>query len=528
VIATILSTNDIRGGAGRAAYRLHKGLNEIGLHSYMVVRRKSSSHKEIFEIDIKKKSCAQIKERLLGKFIQGQYINQNRTPLSNTIFTLPYPGYDLSNLEIIRESNIINMHWVSYFLSLTTIKKLLRMGKPVVWTLHDQWAFTGGCHYCAGCNHYVDSCANCSQIADDPLHLPQAIFKDKIKYFKDENLTIVTPSQWLYRCARNSRLFKNSRIELIPNSLETHHFFPVPKKEAKKKLGIPEHSMTLLFVAEMGYEKRKGLKELLDAVQICKKNKNFKQLMQKKMINILCFGEPGKNLDQVGIHVESLGYINSEEKIRDAYNAADLYILSSLEDNLPNTMLEAMACGTPVVSFPIGGMPDMIKNGKTGAVAADISPRKLSEAILRLLFNPQEREKTGKNCRKLIRQRFALQHQAENYLALFKDLCKKKSSKNPGKKNLGINSNVKMEVELDPSLGPNVKSIFVKILKKKISSTIIRDNMLYIRLLNRIAQHIIRFTPLCVIILLYRRFPKKIKEKLTNLSKKHQKQKTKK
>jgi glycosyltransferase involved in cell wall biosynthesis len=526
MMVVILSTNDKRGGAGRAAYRLHKSLNEIGLHSYMVVRKKSSSHQEIFEIDIKKNSFAQIKERLFRKFIQGQYINQNRTPLSNTIFTLPYPGYDISKLEIIRESNIINMHWVSYFQSLTTIKKLLRMGKPVVWTLHDQWAFTGGCHYSAGCNNYMDSCSNCPQIADDPFRLPQAILNDKIKYFKGENLTIVTPSRWLGECAGKSKLFKDFRIEVIPNSLEIHHFFPVPKNEAKKKLGIPEHSMTLLFVAEMGYEKRKGFKELLDAIQICKNNKNFKQLMQKNMINILCLGEPSENLDQVGIHVESLGYIDSDEKIRDAYNAADLYILSSLEDNLPNTMLESMACGTPVVSFPIGGMPDMIKNGKTGVIAAEISPQKLSEAIQRLLFNHRERENAGKNCRELIRKRFALHHQAENYLALFKDLCKQKSPKKPGKNKPGINLNKKLEVESNASLGPNVKNIFGTILKKKIPDAI-PGNRLYMRLFKRIAQYTIRFTPLFFIILLYRIQPKIIKEKLSAPSKTHSQWETK-
>lgn len=514
MVAAIISTNDKKGGAGRAAYRLHKGLKKIGHHSHMIVRIKSSTDREILEIDIKKNSTARIKQQLLGKFIQGQYINQNRTPVSNTIFTLPYLGYDLSKLEIIRDADIINMHWVSYFLSLATIKKLLRMGKPVVWTLHDQWAFTGGCHYSAGCNNYINSCGNCPQIADDPFFLPHAILKDKINDFKGERLTIVSPSKWLGDCARSSRLFKDFRIEVIPNSLEIDRFFPVSKKEAKKKFGIPGDSMTLLFVAEMGYEKRKGFKELLEAIQICKNDRSFKQLMQRDMINILCFGEPNKNLNKLGIQVKSLGYIHSDEKIRDAYNAADLYVLPSLEDNLPNTMLESMACGTPVVAFNVGGIPEMIENGKTGAIAANIDSKKLGEAILGLLLDPSKRERLGKNCRKLIEQRFALHHQAENYLALFKELLNEKRFQNNNRNE--IKPNGKCEVELDATLGTNVKKIFIAVSKKKIVDAI-TNNVSNLRLLKKIIKRCIRFIPVFVIILLFRIQPKKIKDKLMKI-----------
>lgn len=513
MIAAILSTNDVKGGAARAAYRLHKGLKGIGQNSYMLVKQKFSpgTGKEIFKIDIKKSTNNQIKELFWSRFIQDQYINRNRTDLSNTIFTLPYPGYDLSKLKMIRESDIINIHWVSYFQSLTTIKKLFTTGKPVVWTLHDQGAFTGGCCYSAGCNEYINACERCPQIADDPFKLPHAILKDKIEYFKDANLTIVTPGKWLAGCAKKSRLFKDLRIEVIPNSVEIDRFFPVPKKEAKINLGIPGNSLTLLFVAESGNEKRKGFKELLEAIQICKRNSNFKQLVQKNMINILCLGEPSSNLNKAGIQVKSLGYIDSEEKIRDAYNAADLYIISSLEDNLPNTMLESMACGTPVAAFNVGGMPDMIKNGETGALAESVDPKKLSEAVLGLLFAPAKRERLGKNCRKLIEQSFALRHQAENYLALFKELLDEKSflhNKRNVRKSTG-----KLAVKLDPGLGPNIKKIFIRVTKKKIVDALTNSGT-HRRLLKWITKFCIRFTPIPVIILLYKIQPKKIKKKL--------------
>lgn len=520
MIISILNTSDIKGGAARAAYRLHKGLNEIEQDSYMIVRKKKlpDNNKDVFKIDIRKSTNNQIKEHFFGKFVQNQYINLNRTELSNTVFTLPYPGYNLSKLEVIQGSDIVNMHWIAYFQSIITIKKLFNLEKPVVWTLHDQWAFTGGCHYSAGCNEYMNACANCFQIADDSLHLPHAILKDKAKYFKNANLTIVTPSKWLAACAKKSSLFKDLRVEVIPNSLEIDWFYPVPKKDAKKNIGIPEDSLTLLFVAEMANEKRKGFKELLDTLQMCKKDSHFRQLMQRDIINILCFGEPNNDLNKLGIQVKSLGYINSYEKIRDAYNAADLYVLSSLEDNLPNTMLESMACGTPVVAFNVGGVPEMIRNGETGALTASIDSKKLSEAILGLLLDPTKRERLGKNCRKLIEQRFALHHQAENYLALFKELLNQKNSQYH--KRDEMKKSEKSEVALDAGLGPNVKRIFIKVSKKKIVDAI-TDYVSYKRLLKKITKCSIRFIPVFVIILLYRIQPKKVKDKLMKVLMKH-------
>jgi len=507
MIITQLNLTDTKGGAAIAAFRLHKGLNKIGQSSYMVVRKKVSSNPKVFQAALKESPNNRVKALLWRKFLQDDYIARGRTGVSNTVFSLPYPGYDLTKSGIIRGSDIINMHWVTYFQSIVSLKKLFRTGKPIVWTLHDQWAFSGGCHYSAGCEQYMDACASCPQLAADPFRLPRTVLSDKIDNFKDADLTIVTPGRWLASCAKKSKLFKDLRIEVIPNSLETDRFYPISKKEAKKNTGVPEDSLTLLFVAEIVSEKRKGFTELLQAIHTCKKDPRFKQLIEKNKIHILCLGEPSYELDRAGIPIKPLGYLNSKEKIRNAYNAADLYILSSLEDNLPNTMLEAMACATPVVSFNVGGMPDMIRNGETGALAEDRDPEKLSEAILDLLFDPGKRERLGKNCRKLIEEKFALHHQAENYLALYEDLLRQKKTRpvQPGGDRVEKNT-----AKLDGGLSADMRKAFVKILKKGIVDAF-PENSAAMRLLKSIIKPGIRLTPVFFIILLYRLLPRKIK-----------------
>ncbi len=172
------------------------------------------------------------------ELIQDQYLNRNRTELSNTFFSLSYPGWDISRLPLAQAADVINLHWVADFQSPPTLKRLFEVGKPVVWTLHDQWAFTGGCHYSAGCEGYRSSCTGCPQLREDPYDLPAAILGDKLDAFRNAKLTIVTPSHWMAECARSSRAFRDVPVRVIPNGLETDIFQPASKARAKTELGF--------------------------------------------------------------------------------------------------------------------------------------------------------------------------------------------------------------------------------------------------------------------------------------------------
>ena len=416
-----VSTNDVRGGAARAAYRLHRGLLQIGEDCRMLVRRKASTDDSVFCVT-ETNSAEKLEELFLGTAIQGHYINSHRTGISNTIFSLPYPGYDLSTLPLVQAADIVNLHWVAYYQSPLTLHKLFALGKPVVWTLHDQWAFTGGCHYTAGCEKYLQDCAICPQLTDDPFNLPAAVLRDKLEFFKGANLTIITPSRWLAACARESRLFKDLRVEAIPNSLETDVFSPLSKAKARESMGLAAETVTLLFGAEYGTEKRKGFRELMAAIQFCLKDAEFQNLVKDDRIRVLCFGHLSDELEAVGIPVVSLGYLNSDEEIRTAYSAADIFILPSLEDNLPNTILESMSCGTPVVAFDVGGIPDVVVNGVTGQLSPVGDVRQLGEAILSLVFDPDQREIMGQNCRKVMVEEYNLTVQAQRYVELYQEL----------------------------------------------------------------------------------------------------------
>ena len=417
-----ISTCDINGGAARAAYRLHRGLQEIGQDCRMLVRDKESQDDTVVLVDAKARSENPNEDFFLSAIIQPYYIDSNQTELSNTLFSLSYPGYDLSELPVVQTADIINLHWVAQYQSLVTLHGLFSLGKPVVWTLHDQWAFTGGCHYSAGCEKYQSDCVGCPQMRDDPFNLPAAILKDKLELFKDAEVTIVTPSRWMASCAGKSKLFKGLRIEVIPNSLEMDIYTPLPKPEAKEEIGISPEAITMLFGAVDGSEKRKGFLELVDAIKFCLNEDVFQKLLHDDKIRLVCFGRPSDELESIGIPFVALGSLDSDEKIKAAYSAADIFLLPSLEDNLPNTILESMSCGTPVVAFDVGGLPDMVINGVTGQLVTLSDTRKMGETIIDLIQKPDLRKSMGKAGRKRAEQEYPLSVQAGRYSDLYKEL----------------------------------------------------------------------------------------------------------
>ena len=417
-----ISTHDIKGGAARATYRLHRGLRGMDQDCCMLVRHKDTDDDFVSAVVQEQETETDENAFFLEMPIQEHYINANRTDISNTLFSLPYPGYDISRSPLVRDADIINLHWVSHFQSPVTLQHIFALGKPVVWTLHDQWAFTGGCHYSAGCGGYRSGCSQCPQLRADPFSLPEAILHDKEDLFRNANLTIVTPSRWMGRCARESRLFKSLRVEVIANSLETDLYSPLPKEQAKACLEIPDDAVTFLFGAIDGAEKRKGFAELVDALRFCRENAVFQEFLGKDRVRLLCFGSPSGQMESMGIPVVSLGRLGTDEEIRNAYSAADIFLLPSLEDNLPNTILESMSCGTPVVAFHVGGVPDMVADGVNGLLVKAYDTQKMGEAIVSLMADPDKRLSMGKACRERAIRDYALDVQAGHYLKLYDDL----------------------------------------------------------------------------------------------------------
>ena len=415
----MISTYDVVGGAARATYRLLQGLGVVGESSRLVVRRKFSDDPRVVQVGLNSPEYGW--EHRLFAHLQEHRINRRRTALSNTAFSLPYPGFDLTDTSVVRRADVINLHWVSRIASVESVEALLALGKPVVWTLHDQWPFTGGCHYSAGCEGYRGDCTGCLQLDDERWGIPAKVLENKLERW-GHRLAVVAPSRWLADAARASRVLGGTRVEVIPNSLDCDVFRPLSDDESRASLGIGPRQRVILFGAVAHGEHRKGFDLLLEAMRHCAAEPGVKRLIEAEELVVLTFGQPLPEIEALGVPVVRAGYVDSDEELAKIYSAADLFVLPSREDNLPNTMMESMACGTPVVAFDVGGMSDMVVPGRTGALVPPFDVVALGRAIGEFVVDRDMGGTLGAECRRLVENEFSLVVQAERYRALFEEL----------------------------------------------------------------------------------------------------------
>ncbi|HPO50949.1 MAG TPA: glycosyltransferase, partial [Spirochaetota bacterium] len=344
------------------------------------------------------------------------------------LFSTPYPANELSKNSTVKNSDIINIHWTSGYQSVENIANLLSLNIPVAFTLHDMNYFTGGCHYSSVCKKYEDNCLGCPQLKNDKYNIPNIVLSEKIKYFSGKDITVISPSKWLADCAKKSTLFKNFRIETIPNSIETELFKNIDKKDAKNDLGINKEIITILFGTENHKEKRKGFVHLLEAMEYCKKDFIFSEYVKNGRILILTFGRASDDLKKLNIPFKSFGYVNDDLTLSKIYSASDFVVLPSEEDNLPNIALEALSCGTPVISFSIGGMTDILKNGENGFLSEPFDIEDMGNNILKFVKDDRLRKKTSDAGRRLIEEKYRAENQVKAYLEIFSDCLKNKKN----------------------------------------------------------------------------------------------------
>jgi len=361
-----ISTADQEGGAARAALRLHHALLEAGAHSQMLVRDKTSQEAEIFAAALDDEAPWVEQTRIIQKYSIGP----NRTSLSNTYFSIPLPGFDLSQDARVQACDVLHLHWITGLLSPPSIARLQKLGKPIFWTCHDQRPFTGGCHYSAGCGKFQASCEECPQLACDEWGVARAGLAESLQSMDARGLTLLCPSRWMAAAARRSALFSQARIEWIPYCIDSRVFKPRPKSEARQELGLAHDKPCFLFGADHGAEKRKGFAELANALN----------LLPPSDVQFASFGDSDGVFDHLPVKIKSFGRISSDQKLATLYAAADAFLLPSLEDNLPNMMIEAMACGTPVIGFDIGGLPDFV-TPETGVLVRAGDCSGLADAI---------------------------------------------------------------------------------------------------------------------------------------------------
>ena len=374
------------GGAGRAAKRAHEACLAAGIDSFFLAAQNADEKKgELKLVSSAAKGSTELAvSELMTREIQWGYVAEARTDDANSLFSIPYPGLDLSALELIRSCDVVHLHWVSWLASPRGVRKLLESGKQVVWTLHDFWPMTGGCHYPGTCRQFESSCGKCPQLNDTWQLVPNMFGERLTQYGSHAALTIVTPSRWLGAQARASRIFGGCRIEVLPNALDTDIFRPsAVRSEMRAAFGIAPNDVLLTFGNDQNREERKGGDILKSALGLLAKR--WPLLRDEAGVGRLVmavFGKGSTLLDGAGVATLPFDEIRKDEDLADVLSLADAYVHPATQDNYPNTIIEAFACGVPAVAFPIGGLIDTITPRETGFLAeTPEDPEALAGAI---------------------------------------------------------------------------------------------------------------------------------------------------
>lgn len=411
----LISTADIQGGAPRAAYRLHQGLQRIGVNSQMLVQYKYSNDQTVIAPKSRLGQSIARTRIAVDRLPEKLYPRRQKAGLSPQWL----PDQTVPKITQLNP-DIINLHWIGEaFLQVETIAKFKQ---PLVWTLHDMWTFTGGCNYSGECDRYTGNCGTCPQLGSyQDWDLSRWVWQRKAKAWRNLNLTIVALSSWLANCTRDSSLFKDLRIEQIPNGIDTKLYRPINQQVARKLLNLPQDKPLVLFGAlNATSNPRKGFHRLQAALQ------DLSQSGWQDKLDLVIFGaSKADNPMDWDFPTHYLGTLNDDLMLALTYSAADVFVLPSTQDNLPNTVMEAIACGTPCVAFNLGGLPDMIEHEKNGYLAQPDQVEDLAQGIVWVLENQERHEKLSHRAREKAEQEFTMELQANRYLSLFTELLEK-------------------------------------------------------------------------------------------------------
>ena len=414
-----VNTTDIRGGAARAAYRLHSALINEGIASNIFVQKRKSNDPNVSAL---KPSAGWFQQKLRqfrSHRITRDFSRYNAFPgIDYDFFSDDRSVHDAEVIAQFPSCDLVNLHWISSFIDYRTFfREIARRRIPIVWTLHDMNPLTGGCHYNRGCERFLERCGACPQLkSSDANDLSRQIWLRKQTAFAnlpDNGLHLVALCQWMAGEAQRSQLLQRFPISIIPNSLDTTVFAPRNRQVAQEIFQIPPDRKVALFVAGSLKDVRKGMGLLQQAIASIRE-------------------APGLMLVSVG-HAEwttnmniphlSLGAIDDDRLLSFAYSAADLFMIPSLQDNLPNTVMEALSCGTPVVGFAVGGIPDMVRPGVTGALVPPNDAAALGAAIAALLNQPEHLAEMSAKCRRIALAEYGMDTQARRYMNLYQTIC---------------------------------------------------------------------------------------------------------
>jgi glycosyltransferase involved in cell wall biosynthesis len=396
-----LNTYDGNGGAGRACIRLNDALLSQNIDSKVIVHYKFGKNPEIGDFNknfIQKyyKAATIVLERIWAK----RYLKALKTPFSFAWF-----GRLVIHHPDVKNADIIHLHWVNHgFLNPSHIAEIAKLGKPVVWTFHDSNAFTGGCHVRYTCDHFERECGNCPLLKNaSPNDYSHRIWEQKNDAYQKLDFKIIAPSLWMQASVLRSSLMRGKVIGQIPNTLPTHIFKNTDKQLAKEKMGFVKDKFIFLsgFMPSRK-DLHKGTSYLLDSLELLKKRVGAKA----DEIELVVFGNRNtEDVPEFPFKTTFLGTINNDEQLALCYAAADAFLIPSLEDNLPYTVMECLSCGTPVIGFTTGGIPDMVKHEYNGYLAEYRSAESCTDGM-EWIINYTDRPKLQEQARQAIMDNF--------------------------------------------------------------------------------------------------------------------------
>lgn len=407
----IINTTDRSGGAAIAAARLKNALINLGEKARMLVARKEGDDLATFDI----KPALRYKSSWLCERL-GIFLRQGLSKAHLWDIDPATAGVDITTLPEFKEADVIHLHWVNQgFLSLKVLSKILASGKPVVWTMHDAWPFTGLCHSPLDCRNFQQQCGHCMLLRRQGEHdWSHKAWEKKARIYNNVGkMAFVGCSKWLADMARSSSLLSGQTVLDIPNPIDTHLFTPRDKAEARRQLGLPADKKLILFSAYNVNAPIKGLSFLHEALRLLAEK-------DSAMANEIGIVYAGRGTEQLNAQYP-LGYVTDAKQMATIYNAVDLFCIPSLQENLPNTIMEAKASGVPTVGFDVGGIPQMINHLHDGYLAKAKDAADLAQGIGWALFEADSEVLSQRNRATAVEQ-YSEARVAEKYLQLYKEI----------------------------------------------------------------------------------------------------------
>ena len=402
----IVNTSELAGGAAMAARRLMAALENNGVEVQMLVRDKGSDDPRV--ITLPKKWLARwhfLYERLV-LLVRLRFYRKNLFAIDAGI-----SGTDITRLKAFKDADVVHLHWVNQgMLSLTDLRKIIRSGKPVVWTMHDIWPATSLCHLTLDCRQFTrrgldartSGCRKCPYLPGGKSGNDYAarVWRRKYRMLAEGNVTFVACSRWLEGEAKASALLRGQHIASIPNPIDNTLFSPGDRKAARQQEGLPEDRRLVLFVCQRVTNPYKGMDYLIEA---CRQMANQHPDTTDDITILLLGSHADEVTSQLPFPTLPLGYVNDEQRMARLYRAADVFVLPSLSENLPNTIMEAMACGVPCIGFRVGGIPEEIDHRRTGYVARYRDVEDLAQGLHWLLYEADTQQLADEAVRKVAR-----------------------------------------------------------------------------------------------------------------------------